>query len=157
VRQIFKKKAFLFVLAAGLLGGSMSANAGPLLGNWQGNWASGGLAANFNLTFTSESAGGAFTGYFDWFCTAGITCSGREFFAGTLTGTSLAFSTTSIGAGASNIAFSSYWGNLSGVGLLTGTDSSNGRWSAHTVPEPGTLALIGLGLLGFGLRRKRIA
>ena len=153
---MFKKKTFLFLLTAGLLAGSMTANAG-LVSLWQGQWSSGPYAADFNLTFDSQTPAGSFTGYFDWTCTAGVTCSGREFFAGTQTGMTLAFATTSIAPDAVNQVFGVYTATLSDSWNMTGTavGGAGGTWIAHAVPEPATLGLMGLGLLGMGLIRRR--
>lgn len=148
-----KSKIFA-LLALGMLVGPLAANATSILGSWSGAWSSGPYAADFNLTFDSQNSAGQFTGYFDWFCTAGLTCSGREFIGGTQTGSSLAFATTSIQAGAVNLAFSSYSGTV-GTGLMSFTDNGGGSSRATQVPEPGSLALLGLGLLGLAVTRRK--
>jgi hypothetical protein len=149
------KNRLLAILAVSLLAGPMAANATALLGSWEGNWSGNGIAADFGLTFNSENPDGTFTGYFDWSCTAGMTCYGREFFSGKLDGDNLAFATTGFDPGYLNLAPGKYTGSLLNAWTLSGTDNANGSWRATSVPEPGTLALLGLGLVGLGLGRRR--
>ncbi len=63
-------------------------------------------------------------------------------------------------SGASLTQISSYWGtaaytrdNSAAVFMLTGNDGTSAN--GGTVPEPGSLALLGLGLVGFALARHK--
>ena len=155
------KTKTLGLIAALLIVGPMAANATSIVGQWEGSWTNNNQswAADFDLTFTSQNAHGLFGGYFDWNCTMGLTCSGREYVAGTQVGNNLVFFTTGIEPGAHNIGPAGYIGSLQGDYSMSGRDSGKGWWRAwrvaSSVPEPTTLALLGLGLIAMGLSRRR--
>jgi hypothetical protein len=71
-------------------------------------------------------------------CVTGDTCWGSGISQGSFL----------LGAGSHSISFELF-------ARAAGTFSGDGFLRADTVPEPGTLALLGTGLLGFGFRRFR--
>jgi hypothetical protein len=140
-----------------------AASATTISGDWTGDWSGSGITATFNMSVGAQDSLGRFTGFFDWTCTSGITCSGIENFSGGVgLSDSFTFWTTTF-SNPVNLGPSIYWGSILADGnSLVGFDLNPGdRWTATrtSVPEPGTLALMSLGLLGVGLvtRRKRPA
>jgi hypothetical protein len=155
------KKPFIRLVTAAAIGlSAATASATTISGDWIGNWSGSGITATFNMTVGPEDAQGRFNGFFDWTCTSGITCSGVENFTGGLgLSDSFTFWTTGF-VNPVNLGPSVYWGNITNNGLtLVGFDKGpTDSWSArrvNSVPEPGALTLMSLGLLGIGLSIRR--
>jgi PEP-CTERM motif len=155
------KKPFLQLIATAVIGlNAVAASATSISGDWVGNWSGSGVTATFNMTVGAEDSFGHYNGFFDWTCTSGITCSGVENFTGATYGVdSFTFWTTTF-VNPVNLGPSVYWGNITNGGLqLVGFDKGpTDTWTAtrvNSVPEPGALTLMSLGLLGMGLSMRK--
>lgn len=134
-----------------------------LAGSWSGTWrqpAAGGITADYVLAFTGAVFDGTafdLTGYFDWTCTSGIACGGREFFDGRLLADrSMQLATTGFGPGAFGLAPANYALLLyEDTRLLGLSDGVNLLTAVAVVPEPSAWSLLALGLLGIALAQRR--
>jgi hypothetical protein len=148
------------LVSADRIASVIPADISILGGTWQGTWrnAAGTATADFDLVFTSQVADGAeydVAGYFDWTCTSGFACSGRELIAGTLLPDhSLQLATTGFVAPTVNLVSSVYSLLLIGDGSnLIGLGDNTTLMRAQHVPEPSMLLLAVTALLLLQLQR----
>ncbi len=141
------KKNLLAMVAVALLAGPMAAQAIPMRFDATTNTPTvvGSWFADFNDTGDGLFSLNELTAFSGVTC---ITC-GNLFF-GTMTGAATVAGFSS--GGGNNWIFSRVGGTLS-----AGSGNWSYRISSISVPEPGTLALFGLGLAGLGFARRRRA
>ena len=148
------------VFAADRVASPIPPDLSVLGGVWAGTWQtpSGSARATFDLVFTNQTPDGAefdLTGYFDWTCTFGLVCSGREEVAGTLLPDhSIQLATTALVSPFQNLVPDTYSLLLIGDGSqLIGLTGTNSLIRAQHVPEPATALLSMVALLSLWLVR----
>ena len=168
------KKNFLAMVAVGLLAGPMAANAVPV--NWSvdsltltdGSTVSGGftydapldVVSDINITLTTVSnPGSPYTLTHQFYPTqGGLWFFFTEYAAADLTGQATLWitATTALtdagGTSAINTGYGYGWGFCSIPGCTSASNPGDLRGELVSVPEPGTLALFGLGTRGTWIR-----
>lgn len=167
------KGKVLGLLAVGLLAGPMSANAIIISGTW--TFTAGAYTGSFSFSgldtsqtyVDSTAAGFSLSTNFDTSGNGGNAFSYNAYAPGTLVIGGLVSGLNTAG-GAENdfILYNFDFPNSSsgwlvyypaGVDKIEVPPPIEATFQAASVPEPGTLALLGLGLAGLGLNRRRKA
>ncbi len=158
-------RGFLIVGFALLL--APVANAAPIIvGTYTGTWQQSAILGTVTMTIDEQTlvVGDTYEidGVFDWLCVTGSTCSGQEFFSGTLTGNNLSVAGFAL-QNPVNILLAFYTATVSADGLvIDGTFSPTadgviaGTFTVSTVPEPSTLFLLASGTVGLIAYRRRL-